>query len=164
MGNVLQMTRLENDAIVPQRDWDSLAEIAGCALERVAGRLAGHRLMVELPGDLPLVRVDPILVEQALGNLLENALRYGGSQPVVLEVLPPCTLAVRDFGPGVGSAQLQTLHQRHVRHSADRAGYGLGLSIVHTIADKHGARLELLSPPPGAASGLEVRIVLPPTP
>ncbi len=73
---------------------------------------------------------------------MENALRYGGGR-VVIEVMSPCTLAVRDFGPGVSPAQLRTLRERHVRHSSDRAGYGLGISIVGTIVEKHGAQLEL---------------------
>jgi two-component system OmpR family sensor kinase len=47
-----------------------------------------------------------------------------------------------------------------VRHSSDRAGYGLGLSIVGTIVEKHNAKLELSSPPMGAARGFEARIVL----
>ena len=164
---LLQLSRAESGASLARQPVD-LARLAGLvAQEFWRDEDARQRLDLRLPQSDDGVRpalgdVDALAI--ALRNLLENALRYGGSQPVVLEVLPPCTLAVRDFGPGVGSAQLQTLHQRHVRHSADRAGYGLGLSIVHTIADKHGARLELLSPPPGAASGLEVRIVLPPTP
>jgi len=69
---------------------------------------------------------------------------------------------VRDFGPGVTDVELRTLQLRHVRHSAERAGYGLGLSIVGTIVEKHGGRLELLSPPPGAARGFEARITLQP--
>ena len=47
-----------------------------------------------------------------------------------------------------------------MRHSAQRAGYGLGLSIVNTIAHKHGAELLLASPPPGAAHGFEATLVL----
>ncbi len=69
---------------------------------------------------------------------------------------------MRDLGPGVGESSCSTLQQRHVRHSSDRAGYGLGLSIVGTIVEKHGARLELASPPPGAATGFEARIVFSP--
>jgi len=97
----------------------------------------------------------------ALRNLVENALRYSQGT-VVLEAQAPCTLVVRDAGPGVGPEQLKSLQARHVRHSSDVAGYGLGLSIVSTIVAKHGATLELLSPPPGRTSGLEARIVLRP--
>ena len=108
---------------------------------------------------MALVMGDVDALAIAVRNLVENALRYGHGR-VALEVMAPATLAVRDFGPGVGSAQLHTLQQRHVRHSSDSAGYGLGLSIVNTIVEKHGARLELTSPPPGAATGFEARIVL----
>ncbi|RZL87972.1 MAG: ATP-binding protein, partial [Variovorax sp.] len=95
-------------------------------------------------------------------NLVENALRHGGGMPVQIEVAAPATFVVRDQGPGVAPAHLPTLAQRHVRQSADRAGYGLGLSIVSTIAERHGGRLELASPPPGQSSGLEARLVLQP--
>ncbi|RZI76637.1 MAG: sensor histidine kinase, partial [Variovorax sp.] len=81
---------------------------------------------------------------------------------VQLEATPDCQLVVRDFGPGVTDVELRTLQLRHVRHTAERTGYGLGLSIVSTIVAKHGARLELASPPTGAASGFEARIVLSP--
>ena len=139
------------------------------AARRCASRVAqefwqdarvNERLSLKVPdADAPLVLGDVDALAIALRNLVENALRYGRGR-VVVEVMAPATLAVRDFGPGVGSAQLRTLQQRHVRHSADRAGYGLGLSIVNTIVEKHGARLELYSPPPGAATGFEARIVL----
>ncbi|MGR4871356.1 sensor histidine kinase [Variovorax sp. LARHSF232] len=162
---LLQLSRAESGASLARQPVN-VVQLAGLvAQEFWSDEDARQRLDLRLPQDdvrPALGDVDALAI--ALRNLLENALRYSGNQPVVLEVLPPCTLAVRDFGPGVGAAQLQTLHQRHVRHSADRAGYGLGLSIVHTIADKHDAKLELISPPPGAASGLEARIVLQPAP
>jgi two-component system, OmpR family, sensor histidine kinase KdpD len=147
MGNVLQMTRLENGAIVPQRDWDSLAEIAGSALERVAGRLAGHRLMVELPSDLPLVRVDPILVEQALGNLLENAARH--TPPGTLVRLRAAVrdgellVSVEDFGPGLQPEDFKRLFAKFHRGAAEGAagGVGLGLAICSAIVRLHGGRI-----------------------
>jgi two-component system, OmpR family, sensor kinase len=99
----------------------------------------------------------------ALRNLVENALRYGGDGPVEITVEAPCTLVVRDHGPGVAPQRLQTLRQRHVRDSAERTGYGLGLSIVATIMERHRGRLELHSPlPASGASGLEARLVLSP--
>ena len=101
----------------------------------------------------------PNEIRRAVRNLVENALRYGSGR-VVVEVMTPCTLSVRNGGPGVSPEQLRTLQQRHVRHGPDRAGYGLGLSIVGTIVEKLGARLDLTSPPQGATSGFEARIVL----
>src|SRR5687768_8203721 len=73
---VLQMTRLESGAIRLERDWGSLNEIAEAVLRRLRERLATHLMMVDLPEDLPLVRVDATLIEQVLGNLLENAARH----------------------------------------------------------------------------------------
>src|SRR5574341_1491328 len=70
------MTRLETGAIELARDWSSLPEIAGTVLRRLAPHLATHRIVVDMPDDLPLVRVDAGLIEQVLANLLENAVRH----------------------------------------------------------------------------------------
>src|SRR5436190_664061 len=76
VAKVLQMTRLEAGGIALERDWASFPEIVGAVLSRLQERLSQHRVIVEVPDDLPLVRVDEILVEQALGNLLENAAKH----------------------------------------------------------------------------------------
>ena len=55
-----------------------------------------------------------------------------------------------------------TLQSRHVRHATDSAGYGLGMSITSSIVQRNHGELELLSPPPGYASGFEARIHLKP--
>jgi len=160
---LLQLSRAESGASLSRQPVD-LVKLAGLvAQEFWREDEARARLDLRIPSSevqMALGDVDALAI--ALRNLIENALHYGAGKPVVLEVMAPCTLAVRDFGPGVSAEQLQTLHQRHVRHSADRAGYGLGLSIVHTIVERHGSHLELYSPPPGANSGLEARIVLQP--
>ena len=94
----------------------------------------------------------------ALRNLVENALHYAAPGPVEILVGPGPMLAVRDHGPGVSADRLKSLQQRHVRQSADRAGYGLGLSIVATIAAKHDAQLTLTSPLPHESGGFEARM------
>jgi len=160
---LLQLSRAESAASLARARVD-LVQLAGAVAQDFWNDpQISERLALKVPDDAaPVASGDVDALAIALRNLVENALRYGGSGRVVIEVMAPCTLAVRDFGAGVSAGQLATLQQRHVRHSSDRAGYGLGLSIVSTIVEKHNAKLELASPPPGAASGFEARIVLRP--
>jgi two-component system sensor histidine kinase KdpD len=146
VAKVLQMTRLETGAIALERDWDSIPDIAGSVLARLEDRLRGHRVMIEFPGDFPLVRVDAVLIEQALGNLLENAARY----------TPPGTLirvrgarkgdtlvvSVEDYGPGIAPGDVDRVFAKFHRGAAEGAGggVGLGLSICRAIVQLHGGR------------------------
>ncbi|RQO39721.1 two-component sensor histidine kinase [Variovorax sp. KBW07] len=159
---LLQLSRAESGASLTRSRVD-LVQLAGTvAQEFWQDPRANERLSLKVPDSAaPVALGDVDALAIALRNLVENALRYGGDR-VLIEVMAPCTLAVRDFGAGVDAAQLQTLQQRHVRHGSDRTGYGLGLSIVGTIVQKHEATLELSSPPAGAAHGFEARIVLRP--
>ena len=145
VSKVLQMTRLETGALAPERDWASLAEIAGAVLRRLAGKLEGHRVMVDLPGDLPLVRVDAALVEQALGNLLENAARHTPPGTVVRLRAQPrdgeVVVSVEDFGGGLPDADLERIFAKFERGVAEGGGgMGLGLSICRAIVRLHGGR------------------------
>lgn len=92
-----------------------------------------------------------------LRNLIENALRHSDGM-VEVQVLPApgAALLVRDSGAGLTAAQIQLIQRRHARMDRQHIGYGLGMSIVKTIADTHGAQLVFASPPPHAAHGLEV--------
>lgn len=76
-------------------------------------------------------------------------------------VTEPARIQVLDAGPGVSGGTLQLLSARHVRQAHDHAGYGLGLSIVKTIVEKHGGTLMLASPPMGFISGLAVTMDFP---
>jgi two-component system sensor histidine kinase KdpD len=146
VAKVLQMTRLETGAIELERDWDSIGEIAEAVLRRLRERLAGHRVIVELPDDLPLVRVDASLVEQALGNLLENAARH--TPPGTLIRLrarragAELVVSVEDFGPGLSDGELERVFAKFHRGAAEGAGggMGLGLSICRAIVKLHGGR------------------------
>ena len=76
IANLLDMTKLELGAVVPNTALHDLGEIVGSALERASKILAQHRVEVELAKDLPMVEIDPVLFEQALFNLLDNAAKY----------------------------------------------------------------------------------------
>jgi two-component system, OmpR family, sensor histidine kinase KdpD len=167
MAKVLQMTRLEAGAIVLERDWASLGEIAGPVLARLEERLAAHRVIVELPAELPLVRVDAMLIDQALGNLLENAVRHTPPSTFVRlrawSAGGELTTSVEDFGPGLRQEDVDRVFAKF-HHAAGQApaarvaGVGLGLAICRAIIRLHGGRAWAEQLPGG---GMAFRFALP---
>lgn len=118
-------------------------------------RLAGIRLAVDAPRDLPPVKADPNQLRRALTNLLINALAYApNSGPVTLRAEQrgrELVLSVSDHGPGIAPADLPHLFQKFYRgkqSAAERSrGSGLGLAIVKSIADQHSGRVWCESAP-----------------
>ncbi len=161
---LLQLSRAESSAPFTREPVDLVQLATTVAQEFWQEARAVDRLDLVTPddGSMPVALGDLDALAIALRNLVENALDYGGTGPVELVVCSDCRIVVRDHGAGVDPALLHTLQQRHVRHSAQRAGYGLGLSIVATIAHKHGAQLRLESPPPGQQQGFQATLVLQP--
>lgn len=136
---VLQMTRLESGAMRLERDWGSLNEIAEAVLRRLRERLATHLVMVDLPENLPLVRVDASLIEQVLGNLLDNAARHTPPRTLVRLRAQAAdgelVVSVEDFGPGLPEGELERVFDKFHR------GAGLGLAICRAIVQLHGGRI-----------------------
>ncbi|WP_309681383.1 ATP-binding protein [Polaromonas sp.] len=121
------------------------------------------RLHLSVPEEEDLVaQGDFDALAMALRNLLENAARHGGACQICISVEQPATIRVTDDGPGVSTPQLELMRRRHVRHSQDTAGYGLGMSIVTILMERHRGQLELVSPPPGKPHGLQASLVLRP--
>jgi two-component system sensor histidine kinase KdpD len=136
IANLLDMTKLESGAIVPNTALHDVGEIVGTALERAGKILAHHRVDVEIAADLPMVSVDAVLFEQMLFNLLDNAAKYAP---------PATTISVRswqerdrvrvqvlDEGDGIPPGDLERIFDKFYRvHKGDhvRAGTGLGLAI-----------------------------------
>lgn len=144
VSKVLQMTRLENGAIEVAAEWSSLAEIAGSTLAAFGERLAAHRLLVEVPEDLPLVRVDALLIEQALGNLLENAAKHTPPGTVVRlraeANATEMTVSVEDYGTRLAEADMERVFAKFQHGAAGGGGMGLGLSICRAIVRLHRGR------------------------
>jgi two-component system sensor histidine kinase KdpD len=147
VANVLQMTGLEGGAIALERDWHSLGEIAGSVLGRLRERLSAHPVAVELPAELPLVRVDATLIEQVLANLLENAAKY--TPPGTALRLRAergereLTVSVEDEGPGLPPGDPERLFDKFQRGATESAigGVGLGLAICRAVVALHGGRI-----------------------
>lgn len=111
-------------------------------------------LIERYASDLPFLYGDPDLLGTALGNLLENALRYSPPDTTVTLFAERCgddiCLGVEDGGPGCPDDELSKLHQRFYRGKGVTAnGSGLGLAIVDRIAQLHGAKLQLENLPQG---------------
>jgi two-component system sensor histidine kinase KdpD len=146
VAKVLQMTRLETGAMKLERDWAAISEIAGSVLERLAERLAGHRLVLDLAPDLPLLRVDATLIEQLLANLLENAARHTPPGTVVRlraqRDADELIVSVEDFASGIDEQDIERVFAKFHRGASEGAGggVGLGLAICRAIAKLHGGR------------------------
>jgi two-component system sensor histidine kinase KdpD len=136
IANLLDMTRLEAGAIVPRLDAVDLSDVAGTALRRAEQILAGHRVTMEIPRDLPLLRVDPVLFEQVLFNLFDNAAKYaplGTSITMQAKMDGPIIhMEIADEGKGIPAGDLERVFDKFYRAQAGdsrRAGTGLGLAI-----------------------------------
>src|SRR5712672_2854713 len=130
------MTRLESGAIVPNSARHDLGESVGSALERTSKILARHRVEVDLAKDLPMVEIDPVLFEQVLFNLLDNAAKYAPAGTAVRiqswRDRDSISLQVLDEGEGIPAGDLELIFDKFYRAQKGdhvRAGTGLGLAI-----------------------------------
>lgn len=159
IANLVFATRLESGHVDLRRQWTSLEEVVGAALRRAP--LQQHRVTVHFAAGLPLVDADPVLLEQAVYNLLENAARHtpAGTQVEVLAFRQDdgVVLEVADDGPGIAPASHDTVFRRFVR-GAGSAGMGLGLAITEGIVKAHGGRAWIV---PDRARGVAFRVLLP---
>ena len=155
---LLQLSRAEA-ASQPRSTVDLVQLCTTLAQEFWQQPQAQKRLDWDAPTITLPVQGDIDTLAIALRNLIDNALTYS-SGPVELAVqAQPPAIIVRDSGPGIAAHDLSTVQQRHVRADAARLGYGLGLSIVGSIARQHGASFSLTSPVPGRSSGLQAMLV-----
>jgi two-component system sensor histidine kinase KdpD len=146
IANLLDMTKLESGAITSNTGLHSIGEAVGSALRRAEKILSQHKVELDIDRDLPLVKIDEVLFEQAIFNLLDNAAKYstpgtcirisgrrdGGS--VVLEIV--------DEGVGIPANDVERIFDKFYRAQKGdrvRAGTGLGLSIARGfIGAMHG--------------------------
>jgi len=143
--NVLDMTRLESGSIQLNKEWQSLEEIVGAVITRLGNRLDDHPLSVKLPGNLPLIPFDSLLLEQVLINLFDNAIKYTPKgSPLELsasESFYTVTVELADRGPGISPGEEERIFDKFVRGSSTSGGVGLGLAICRTIIKAHGGKI-----------------------
>lgn len=164
--NLLAVTRIEAGALELRHDWVDLREIVQRIVSAARRRGAGQHFETKLPLDLPLIRADAALIEQAVGTIVANAVTHTPRETVIRiegavnenEV----ELAVVDDGPGIPPDALPRIFEKFVSlggtSNADGGqGTGLGLAIAKGIAEAHGGSVEAQSP---IAHGHGTRFVL----
>ena len=145
--NLLDMTKLESGAVVPNTALHDLGEIVGSALRRASKILAGHHVELELAAGLPMLELDAVLFEQVLFNLLDNAAKYSPDGTTIRiqswRDQDAIFLQVVDEGDGIPPADLEHVFDKFYRAEKGdrvRAGTGLGLAISRGFVEAmHGA-------------------------
>jgi len=152
VANLLDMTRLESGALTLRREPADVGEVIGSAIARAARVLPADRIRLELAPGLPALRIDVVLFEQALFNLLDNAARHAGPNGAV-EIRAwrdgnEVRIQVLDDGPGIPAAELERVFEKFYRAggSNDRAdsrsaGTGLGLAVCRGFVEAMGGRI-----------------------
>ncbi|MGE5155050.1 MAG: two-component system sensor histidine kinase KdpD [Bdellovibrio bacteriovorus] len=157
VSNLLEMARLQQGNVRLKREWQTLEEVLGSALQTLAGPLARHEVHVDLPANLPLLEIDTALMERVFCNLLENAAKYTpiGSRIEVAARLDRdrVTISVSDTGPGLPLGREEALFDTFTRGEEESpvSGVGLGLAIVRAIVHAHKGTVRGENRPEGGA-------------
>ena len=155
---ILQWRRMDAGAVRYARRPERVEDIVDQALRPLPGTKPdrGPALVLESEPGLPAVLADREALAEALRNVLQNAIKYGGGEtPVTLELTAveggrAVCIRVRDRGPGIPKAEIKQIFERFyrgeaVREDARLPGTGLGLSIARHVVEAHGGRIEIES-------------------
>lgn len=149
VSNLLDMVRVEAGALPMKVEATDLFDAAASAAHDTRGSLAGHEVKVDISPNIPLVRVDPVLLHHCLINLLDNAGRYADPDtPITIRarrMSDAIELSVIDEGPGIAPGNEKRVFETFTRlEGSDRAkhGTGLGLAIVKGFAEAMGLSVE----------------------
>jgi two-component system sensor histidine kinase KdpD len=175
IANLLDMTKLESGAIVPNTALHDLSEIVGSALRRASKILTAHKVELVLAADLPMLQLDAVLFEQVLFNLLDNAAKYSPAETTISiksqRERDQVMLQIADEGDGIPPDELESVFDKFYRAQKGdhvRPGTGLGLAISRgfveamrgTISaanrsDRSGAVLTIHLPVPAQTQALD---------
>jgi two-component system sensor histidine kinase KdpD len=160
VDNLLDLSRLEAGAAEPRREWTSVEELLRTAVGELAAQPDDFSLSIDR--ELPLVRVDPVQMERAFVNVLENARRHSGGHPVSVRaravrgrVGERVIVRVVDRGPGIPPAQLERVFEPFYRAGTAAGGHrgsGLGLAIARGFTEASSGTLHVESLPGQGAS------------
>ena len=162
--NLLAMTRIDAGALELRKDWVDLREIVERVINAAKRRGAALAAALDLPATLPLIRVDASLIEQAVGNVVNNVVSHApeGARLVVDAIVTQQSVSIRatDDGPGIPAEIMPRVFEKFVQGrvgGGKSGGTGLGLAIAKGIVEAHGGSIAAESP---VAEGRGARMVL----
>jgi two-component system sensor histidine kinase KdpD len=154
--NLLDAARVSTATVKPHLEWVDPVDLVNAALDRKRRVVAGHKVVVALARDIPMIEIDPVLVDQALGQFIENAAKYSpsGSTIRISSRLEQgrVRISVADEGSGLSEderGQIWLRSYRGVKHANRIAGTGLGLWIAQAFVQANGGEVTASSEGPG---------------
>lgn len=152
VGNLLDMSRIENGALKPEKETYYLNELIRDVVGRMRPLLHEHPVHLHLPDDLPPVEIDYLQIDQVLTNLIENVIRYTprGTRIdiAVSQENQQLVMSVADRGSGIPLADRERIFDKFYRISGNQcsseyptASSGLGLAVCKGLVEAHGGRI-----------------------
>ncbi|CAM4100741.1 ATP-binding protein [Bordetella tumulicola] len=165
--NLLDMTRLGQQGLTLTRDWIGVDELIGAASRRLQRYVSHAKVDVDIAPDFPLVHAHPALIEQALFNVMENAVKFSPEGEAIRVAVRrngegQLQIDVSDNGPGIPEDERRRIFDMFYsveRGDRGRHGTGLGLTIVQGIVGAHMGKVDALPGPMGR--GTTIRLTLP---
>jgi two-component system, OmpR family, sensor histidine kinase KdpD len=145
--NLLDMSRLESGSLRLNCQMIDIQDLLGAVIHQMEADLCTHPLKIEISPNLPLVRMDDVLIAQVLDNLLDNACKYSPPQsPITISarvIDKQVEISITDHGIGIPEVDLERVFDKFFRVQRLEAitGTGLGLSICKGIVEAHGGQI-----------------------
>lgn len=145
VDNLLDMSRLESGMIKLNLEWHDIQDLISVVLKRLENELKGKEIKLEISDSLPLVRIDFVLMEQVISNLLYNALIHTPKDTkIIIRVTIPrtdLTIMIEDNGPGFVGIDTERVFDKFYQGKYNKSGIGLGLSICKGLVEIHGGKI-----------------------
>ena len=168
IANLLDMTKLESGAVVPNLALHDVGEVVGSALRRATKILAQHRIALDFAAELPMLQIDAVLFEQVLFNLLDNAAKYSHAGTAITMRSyrdgSQFVLEVADEGEGIPEGEVESVFDKFYRvQKSDhvRPGTGLGLAISRGFIEAMHGRIFASNRRDRSGAVLTIRLPIP---
>jgi two-component system, OmpR family, sensor histidine kinase KdpD len=168
IANLLDMTKLESGAIVPNTARQDIGEIVGSVLRRAGKILVHHKVALELAADMPMLELDAVLFEQVLFNILDNAAKYAPAGTTISirsqRDKTSMTLQIIDEGDGIPPTELESVFDKFYRAQKGdhvRPGTGLGLAISRGFVEAMRGTITATNRTDRSGAVLTIRLPIP---